>query len=265
MIADVVAELSEIGLGIGPEKTHWTSSPPLPEEMLMVMAKKVQWEENLIFVGTVVDLRGTSGPAIHYRKVQANKAFGKWQSLLQCGWIPKQRRMKMLPKTVWAAFLWSSSTWTATKDHFRSIASWSARTAARVLRLRRAPWQQEDQWWRFLHKMGHRAIAKHEVDLVAQCKRRVHTWAGHVARQPPSSPAGSALRCRGMQWWRWRQAEHVVSGDKWSGPHPRRFKIRRWEEQLSEAFGEGFGADVRQNTGWLSMAHDREAWKQRFP
>ena len=99
MIADVVAELSEIGLGIGPEKMHWTSSPPLPEEKLTVM-EKAQWEENLIFVGMVGGSRGTSGPAVRYRKVQANKSFSKWQSLLQCGWIPKQRRMKMLPETV---------------------------------------------------------------------------------------------------------------------------------------------------------------------
>ena len=88
----------------------------LPERQLLVGGQHVKWEETLLFVDTVVYLKGTSGPAITYRKSQANKAFGKWQSILPCSWIPLQRRMRMLPTTVWAAILWSSSTWTASSQ-----------------------------------------------------------------------------------------------------------------------------------------------------
>ena len=43
-----------------------------------------------------------------------------------------------------------------------------------------------------------------------------------------------ALRCRGLQWWRWRQVNwKEVERDKWSGPHPQRFKIYRWEDMVA--------------------------------
>ena len=90
------------------------------------MEAKVRWEANIVFAGTVVDLRGTVGPAINHRKAQANKAFHKWRQVLTCAWIPKARRISLLPKTVWAAFLWSSSTWTPTQAQLSHIASWSA-------------------------------------------------------------------------------------------------------------------------------------------
>ena len=262
MIADVVAELKQIGLGIGPEKTHWTSTPPMPDHQLRVMEARVQWEDNLTFVGTVIDLRGMSGPAIQYREAQANKAFHKWRSILTCGWIPKARRMMLLPKTVWAAFLWSASTWTPTQAQWTHIASWSARQAAKVLRLRRAPWQEIGQWWKFFHKMGHKEIAKYGVDLVVQCRLRIHSWAGHLARATPDNPAAQALRCRGMQWWRWRQAQHAATKDKWTGPHPQRFKIRRWEQQVSEIYGDGYSEEVGACTGWLAKAQDRTTWRK---
>ena len=82
-------------------------------------------------------------------------------------------------------------------------------------------------------------------------QQRVLRWGGHVARMPPSSPAATALRCRAMQWWRWRQDAHKKTRDKWVSPHPRRFKIQRWEEHISELHGEGFFEDVESNTGWL--------------
>ena len=43
-----------------------------------------------------------------------------------------------------------------------------------------------------------------------------------------------ALRCRGLQWWRWRQLHwKEVEKDKWSGPHPQRFNIYRWEDMVA--------------------------------
>ena len=82
-------------------------------------------------------------------------------------------------------------------------------------------------------------------------QQRVLRWAGHMARMAPDEPVAAALRC---------QAVHKTAGDKWSGPHPRRFKIHRWEEQVAELHGEGFSENVAQNTGWLLKAQDREWW-----
>ncbi|CAE8618348.1 unnamed protein product [Polarella glacialis] len=260
MISDVINALGKIGLGVGAEKTHWTSTPQMPEEALRVEAEEVAWEDSLTFVGTVVDLSGNAGPAILYRMAQANKAFAKWKEVLTCSWIPKAQRIKLLPKSVWSSLLWSSSTWATTKVQRAGLDSWSARLVSRVARTRRAPSMDDGQWWRFMHRTGHRLIAKFGINVAARAQQRVLRWAGHVARLAPEAPAATALRCRGLQWWRWRQAAHKMTGDKWSGPHPRRFKIRRWEEQLADRHGEGFSECTDHNTGWLLKAQDREWW-----
>jgi hypothetical protein len=260
MISDVVEGLKEIGLGVGADKSHWTSTPPLEGEIFSVDAGAIEWEETLTFVGTVLDLTGSAGPAMQYRMAQANKAYAKWKEILTCPWIPKAQRLKLLPKTVWSSLLWSSSTWTTTKAQRDKLATWSARLVSRVARIRRAPTLDDHQWWRFLHRAGHRLIAAYGIGVVSMAQQRVMRWAGHVARMPSSTPVAAALRCRGMQWWRWRQAAHKKTGDKWTGPHPKRFKIHRWEEQISELHGEGFSEDVVNNTGWLEKAQDRAEW-----
>jgi hypothetical protein len=106
MISDVINALGKIGLGVAAEKTHWTSTPQMPEQTLRVEAEEVAWEDSLTFVGTVVDLSGNAGPAILYRMAQANKAFAKWKEVLTCSWIPKAQRIKLLPKSVWSSLLW---------------------------------------------------------------------------------------------------------------------------------------------------------------
>ena len=67
MINDVVAKLKEIGLGVGAEKSHWTSTPPPELEQLNVDECEVTWEDSLTFVGTVLGLTGSAGPAVLYR------------------------------------------------------------------------------------------------------------------------------------------------------------------------------------------------------
>ncbi len=42
--------------------------------------------------------------------------------------------------------------------------------------------------------------------------------------------------------------------------HPRRFKTKRWEEQMSEQFTEGFSESVDHNTGWMLRAPDEKGW-----
>jgi hypothetical protein len=262
MISDVIEALAKIGLGVGAEKTHWTSSPQMPEQKLKAGSESIVWEASLTFVGTIVDLTGNAGPAILHRMAQANKAYAKWKEVLTCSWIPRAQRLKLLPKTVWSSLLWGASTWTTTKAQRTWLNSWSARLASRVARTSRAPTMDDGQWWRYLHRTGHRLIARSGSNVAERAQQRVMRWAGHVARMPPDAPAASALRCRGLQWWRWRQTDHKLSGDKWSGPHPRRFRIHRWEEQVADLHGEGLSEHTGDNTGWLLKAQNREWWHE---
>ena len=55
-----------------------------------------------------------------------------------------------------------------------------------------------------------------------------------MARMDYKEICAKALRCRGLQWWRWRQLNwKEVERDKSSGPHPQRFKIYRWEDMVA--------------------------------
>ena len=116
---------------------------------------------------------------------------------------------------------------------------------ATVAGVKRYPEEEIDSWWRRLHREGHKRIEKFGTKLSVMSKLLVHRWGGHIARLPPSHFVAAAVRCRGMQWWRWKQSTHT---DKWCGPHPQRFKASRWEEQLSKFHGDGFSDGVSVNT-----------------
>ena len=79
------------------------------------------------------------------------------------------------------------------------------------------------------------------------------------ARLPSDHFLAAAVRCRSLQWWRWRQSVH--SSTHWS-VHPQRFKASRWEAQLSNAHGDGLAQDPCSNTGWFGLAQDRSAWRK---
>ena len=136
--------------------------------------------------------------------------------------------MNIVKTTMWQAFLWSSSVWTTVKAQRDKISSWSARMVANVVGVKRPPWMEVDQWWRLWHRTGHRWIEKGNMNVLTAIRERVLSWAGHVARMDHKGICAKALSCRGLQWWRWRQLHwKEVEKDKWSGPHPQRFKIYR--------------------------------------
>jgi hypothetical protein len=258
MINDLVAAFREIGLGVGADKTHWTSTPTQEHKNINVEGCEVEWESTITFVGTVLDLTGSSAAAIHHRLNSANKVFHKWKPILKARWLPLARRADLLFKAVWTSVLWCSATWNSTQAMRSAFDSWGARKMATVAGVRRYPEEPDETWWRRLHREGHQRISKYGPKLSVLSKLLVHRWGGHIARMPVNDLVASALRCRGMQWWRWRQAQHH---DKWTGPHPQRFKASRWEEQLSKPFGDGYAETTTDNTGWLLMAQDKLAWK----
>ena len=84
-----------------------------------------------------------------------------------------------------------------------------------------------------------------------------------------SENCAKVLRCRGLQWWRWRQLHwKEVERDKWAGPHPKRFKVYIWENMVSAEVSkvcgnaDGFAESVQLSTGWLHFAQDRGQWLQ---
>ena len=101
-------------------------------------------------------------------------------------------------------------------------------------------------------------IEKYTVATNIMRRLRVHQWAGHLARMKPEQIAAQAMRCRGMQWWRWRQGQHHC---KWTGVHPQRFRAWRWQSQIANVYGDGYAENHLDNTGWLAQAQQRNDWK----
>ena len=140
-----------------------------------------------------------------------------------------------------------------------ALDSWFARLTASMLRFRKHPEEPIGFWWRRMHRCGHKAIQEFDIPVSQHARMQVHRWGGHVARLPSDHFVASAVRCRSLQWWRWRQSEHTST--HWS-VHPQRFKVFRWEEQLSKVHGVGLASDASGFTGWLGLAQDRIGWRE---
>ena len=233
MVSEVIGRLKEVGLTVGAQKTHWTSFPKMMDKHITVDGSAVVWEEVLEFVGSMVCLDRNARHAIAHRTAQATKCRAKWKLVLSSPWLSRLVRLNIVKTTMWQAFLWSSSVWTTIKSQRDKIASWSARMVANVIGVKRPPGTELGQWWRLWHRTGHRWIEKCNMNVLVAIRDRMLSWAGHVATAGLQRHLWKALRCRGLQWWRWRQLNwKEVERDKWSGPHPQRFKIYRWEDMV---------------------------------
>ena len=128
----------------------------------------------------------------------------------------------------------SSSVWPTVKAQRDNIESWGAKMVANVIGVKKPQWMEMDQWWRHWHRTGLRWIEKCNMNVLTAIRERALSWAGHLARLDYKEICAKALRCQGLQWWRWRQVHRKeVEKDKWSGPQPQRSKIYRWEDMVA--------------------------------
>ena len=197
MCKDLIDEFRTIGLGVGADKTHWTATPPLPGAHLSVDGHSVEWEASLTYVGTVVDVTGTAGPAMQFRMSKAQGKLEQWRAILMAPWLPLRRRVALLARAVWTSALWCAQAWNPTCAQRDKLDSWAARAMARVMRLRRDTEEDIASWWRRMHRVGHATLRRFEViPLSRQARRSAMRWAGHVARLEPTHWMAQVLRCR---------------------------------------------------------------------
>ena len=234
-VAEVIAKLKDAGSDSWCREKHWTSHPKKLGSSIVVDGLGVLWEEVLEFVGM-----GLHDKRLSTDQLKRTSAWRNDETVCSRGNL----RLNVVKSTTWQAFLWSSSVWTTMKVQRDKTSSWSASMVANVIGVERSSWMEMYQWWRLWHRTGHRLMEKCNMNLLRAIRDRVLCWAAHVARMYHSEICAKALRCRGLQWWRWRQLyRKEVEKDKWAGPHPKQFKIYRW-------------------TGWLQFALDRGQWRQ---
>ena len=204
MVVEVIAKLKEVGLSVGAQKTHWTSHPKVVGTSIGVDGLAVLREEVLEFVGSKVCLDGNASYSIA-QDCSNQRVFGEVETSSEFFMALKESAPEHVKTTVWQAFLWSSSVWTTVTAQRDKIASWCARMVANVVGMKKPPLMEMDQWWRPWHRTGHRWIEKCNMNVLSAIRDRVLSCAGHVARIDYSQICAKALRCRGLQWWRWRQ------------------------------------------------------------
>ena len=252
MISEVISGFAAVGLEVGTDKSHWFSYPLRKLEKLRFGDDKVMWKASLIFLCTILDFNGNDALAIDYRVAQANKVFWKWRPILQCRNASLARRIDLTTKTVFAAALWLSETWYPTKRQRRRLNSWAARIISQVAGVRKTDDEDLGDFWCRMYRTGHNKLAEHGGSSDIRRRKRLHSFAGHLARQ--SSLANDALRTRSLSWWRHFQKSKLVF-------HPRRFAVWRWEAQLVERYGETSQLFVDVLTGWMQTAQVRTTWR----
>ena len=261
MLQECMAAFAAAGLEVGLEKTFWSSTTPLPNQVLTVNGVQLEWRRSLTFVGTVLEFGGHDADALQYRIGQAMKQFGAWAPLLLCKWLPLKARMKAFKVALISSVTWLSSTSRLTVAQERHLSSWAARTAARIGGVRRGQNEDMGQFWRRMHRSGHQLLRDYDADPVSMHRLLVHRLAGHLARLPDSSVPHTALVTRPLAWWRHAQSEWT---DRHSGLHPKRFHCWRWEGLLESWYGVAAlpSADASAlECGWLQLAQDREGCK----
>ena len=152
---------------------------------------------------------------MEHRIVQATKVFHKWKPMLVCRDAPFANRLDLTANTVFEAVLWLSECWHPTKRQQKRLESWAARIFAQVACVRLKADEDLPTFWRRKYRTGHELLRAHGGSVNARRRRRLHKFAGHLARMD-SGVVCDALRTRSIGWWRHFQSRKLVT-------HPGRF------------------------------------------
>ena len=264
MVKECIEGFLEAGLETGLDKTFWTSSTHSPNANLKIGEHTIPWTEKITFVGAKIHLCGNSESAMMNRIQKATGVFEKWSSILCDKSLDLTKRIACFKASVLSSLTWQSGSWNMTKKQVSHLASWSARIHARMLGLRRGPDEDIGSFWMRIHRMGHQCMKKHNTSPVNAFHVQKHRMAGHFARLEETHTVAKVLHCRDLSWWRQKQQELKVNGNKWRGVHPARFACWRWEQDFEDTYGIHTREESVHaiNVGWKAIAQERTEWKK---
>ena len=242
MVARVIAKLKEVGLTVGAEVLiHWTSHPK------MVDASIVGWLCSVVGRSVGICVSGWECATCDCAQISSSE-----QMLGEMANRVEQRKIDIV-----AGFSVELELVDVGESSKREDLELECENGGKRDCVKRLLWMEMNQ--------AHRWIEKCSKKLLTAVRERVLGWDGHVARMEHSEICAKALRCRGLQWRRWRHLQRKeVEKDKSAGPYPNRFKIYRWEDtvsaEVSKVCGnaDGFTGNLHNNR----QAQDRGQWRQ---
>ena len=202
MAEELIGAFGSVGLDVSLTKCHWTSYPPDPGSSLRLCGQSLSWESQMNFVGTVLDLSGNDGVALENRIAQAEKTYHKWGPYFRCTHVSVRLRLALLASTVFSSAFWLAETWQLTRQQREHLDSWGARVSARVRGVRHSSAEDIGQFWRRLHRTGHKMLSLTGGGLGGPDSRRasrLHAFAGHVAWSVHDI-VNRALHTRCLSW-----------------------------------------------------------------
>ena len=184
--------------------------------------------ENFKYLGAIISNEG-SKPEILSRIAQATAALSRLKIIWRDKNISLASKVKLMWTLILSTFLYACESWTLTAEIERRIQALEMRYYRRLLNISYKDHVTNEE----VRNRIQNAIGVHD-DLLTMVKKRKLGWYGHISRS--SGMAKTILR-------------GTVKGARRRGRQK-----KRWEDNIKEWTGMGFGDSLR-------AAEDMEGWK----
>ena len=213
---------------IGPDKTKVMTNNPNFQREIKIKGQRLEEVENFKYLGAIISNEG-SKPEILSRIAQTTEALSRLKIMWRDKNISLASKVKLMRTLTLSIFLYACESWT-TAEIDRRIQALEMRCYRRLLNLSyKDQVTNEEVRNRIQNAIGVRD------DLLTMVKKRKLRWYGHISRSS------------GM-------AKTILNGTV-KGARRRGRQKKRWEDNIKEWTGMGFGDSLRR------AAEDREGWK----
>ena len=216
---------------IGPDKTKvMTNNPNGFQREIKIKGQRLEDVENFTYLGAIISNEG-SKPEILSRIAQTTAALSRLKIIWRDKNISLASKVKLMRTLILSIFLYACESLTLTAEIERRIQALEMRCYMyrRLLKISYKDHVTNEE----VRNRIQNAIGVHD-DLLTMVKKRKLRWYGHISRSS------------GM-------AKLILQGTV-KGARRRGRQKKRWEDNIKEWTGMGFGDSLR-------AAKDREGWK----
>ena len=213
---------------IGPDKTKvMTNNPNGFQREIKMKGQRLDEVENFKYLGAIIN--EGSKPEILSRIAQTTAALSRLKIIWRDKNISLASKVKLMRTLILSTFLYACESWTLTAEIERRIQALEMRCYRRLLNISYKDRVTNEE----VRNRIQNAIGVHD-DLLTMVKKRKLRWYGHISRSS------------GME-------KTILQGTV-KGARRRGRQKKRWEDNIKEWTGMGFGDSLR-------AAEDREGWK----
>ena len=214
---------------IGPDKTKvMTNNPNGFQREIKIKSQRLEEVENFKYLGAIIS-NEESKPEILSRIAQTTAALSRLKIIWRDKNISLASKVKLMRTLILSTFLYACESWTLTAEIERRIQALEMRCYRRLLNISYKDHVTNEE----VRNRIQNAIGVHD-DLLTMVKKQKLRWYGHISRSS------------GM-------AKTILQGTV-KGARRRGRQKKRWEDNIKEWTGMGFGDSLR-------AAEDREEWK----